>query len=122
MNFRDRMRVSVSNAEMEIFFELQKQKLTNHLETQKPFKFIYLEDGVHGTIIDFYWHILLGYAAFIDYMKLHNKLRQAKKDILIDKALKRRKVAVDRFQYQTIPLSKKRKIEIVGQIKEALER
>ena len=112
------MKVSVSRAEEKILIELQRRGLTRLLETQKPFEFIWQVEGVHGTIIDFYWNPPINYAVFLDG-PVHLKYSHERRDELIDKALERRGIKVDRFRYKP-PITKKRLREIVDQIEETL--
>jgi len=118
VTWKDRMRVSVSNAEIELLKELQRRDLTRHLETQKPFEFIWQVEGVHGTTIDFYWNHPFNYAVFLDG-PVHMKYLHERRDLLIDRALMRRGITVDRFSYKP-PITKKRLKEIADQIEETL--
>lgn len=119
MSFRDRMRVSVSAAEMLVLNELQRRGLTTLLETQKGFEFIWQVERVHGTIIDFYWNPPINYAAYIDGPH-HKKQVHERDDELITKALEARRVKVDRFQYDP-PLTKKRLMQICDEIEVKLK-
>jgi len=118
VTWKDRMRVSVSSAEIEILKELQRRGLTRLLETQKPFDFIWQVEGVHGTIIDFHWSHPFNYAVFLDG-PVHLKYSHERRDELIDRALEHRGIKVDRFEYKP-PITKKRLREIVDQIEETL--
>jgi len=119
MSFRDWMKVSVSNAEIQLFVELQRRGLTRHLETQKGFSFIREVDGVLGTIIDFFWNHPYNYAVYLDGPH-HKKYAHERRDDLITEALERRGIRVDRFDY-TPPLRKRRLKEIADQIEETLK-
>lgn len=117
MSWRQKIR-STSNAELDVFIELQRRGLTTHLETGKGFKFDPEVDGVHGTTIDFYWNLPHLYAAFLDGNKVHRG-RQMDKDELITEALERKGLRVDRFRYR-VPLSKRRRTEICDRIERVL--
>ena len=119
MTWKDRMRVSVSGAEILILEELQRRGLTRYLETQKPFSFIFQVEGVQGTLIDFFWNHPFNYAVFLDGEKVHSGRIREERDELIVKALERRGIHVDRFRYKT-PISKRRIKEIADQIEETL--
>jgi len=121
MSWRDQMRVSVSKAEIELFKELQRRGLTRGMTTQVPFEFIWQVEGVHGTILDYYWHPPFNYAVFLDGEPVHMKLRRTIKDEKITEALMKRGVHVDRFRYKP-PLSKRRLKEIADRIEETLEK
>ena len=119
MTWKDRMRVSVSGAEIEILKELQRRGLTRLLETQKPFDFIWQIEGVHGCICDFFYNHPFNYAIFIDGERVHSGRIREERDELIVKALERRGIHVDRFRYKT-PISKRRIKEIADKIEETL--
>lgn len=127
MTFRDRMKIGVSRAELDILCELQRRGLMDYLETQKGFKFDYKADAVHGTTIDFFWQHPYNYAVFLDgvkiskgFPKLHLKKKQSKRDQLVTAALEKRKVEVRRFQY-TPPLRKSRLKQICDEIEARLK-
>ena len=122
MSFRERMQVSVSNAEEDIFYELRRRNLVSGLQRQYPFIFDLKTDWVAGTTIDFFWgnpEMKPHYAVFIDgcvvgktgVPKLHLAPRQERRDKAVKTALERRGIHVDRFQYIP-PLRKWRKLEI----------
>ena len=126
------MRVSVSNAEIDIFFELRRRKLVRGLTRQHPFVLGLKEDIVAGTTVDFFWgtpEISPHYAVFVDGVavgktgvpKLHLRAHQERRDELVTAALERRGIHVDRFQYGP-PLRKWRKIEICDAIEAALKK
>lgn len=115
MSFRERMRVKESNAERDVFIELQNRHLCDGMVTQQPFKFDRVSDGVAGTWVDFFYGPPLDYAAFVDFDKLHLKNRQWMRDVLVTAALERRGVLVDRFLYR-VPLRKGRLKEICDSI------
>lgn len=132
MSYKERMRVTVSNAEIDIFYELRRRKLTRGLTRQHPFVFDLKTDIVAGTTIDFYWgfpEIRPHYAAFIDgcavgktgVPKLHLRGRQERRDELVKAALERRGIKVDRFQY-TPPLRKWCLKEICDSIEAVLKK
>jgi hypothetical protein len=125
------MRVSVSNAEIDIFYELRRRKLVKGLTRQHPFVLDLKKDIVAGTTIDFFWgtpEIRPYYAVFIDGVavgktgvpKLHLRAHQERRDEMVTAALERRGIHVDRFQYKP-PLRKFRKIEICDAIEAALK-
>lgn len=114
--------VKVSRAEEAIFDELCRRGLGRNLHSQHPFKFekdlLGKEgEGVKGTWVDFFWSPP-GYAAMIDGPG-HLKRKQEEKDKLIDEALRRRGIRVDRFGYRP-PLSKRRLKEIVDSIEDRI--
>jgi hypothetical protein len=126
------MRVSVSNAEIDIFFELRHRKLVRGLTRQHPFVLDLKKEFVAGTTVDLFWgtpEISPHYAVFIDGVavgktgvpKLHLRARQERRDELVTAALERRGIHVDRFQYGP-PLRKWRKIEICDAIEVVLEK
>lgn len=104
-----------SNAELQIFQELQQRHLTAEMTTQEPFVFDMKKDVVAGTWVDFYWP---RHAVFIDGPH-HDKLRQGRRDEAVDKALRRRGICVHRFSYKP-PLRKARRDEICDSIEEIL--
>ena len=112
------MKVGISNAEIQLFIELQRRGLTRYLETQKGFRFIEEVNGVLGTIIDFFWNQPYNYAVYLDGPH-HKKYAHERKDDLITEALKKRGIKVDRFEYDP-PLRKRRLKEIADQIEETL--
>jgi very-short-patch-repair endonuclease len=118
MSWRERLNVHISNAEMQIFQELQRRHLCTYLTTQQPWAFNLQEDMVAGTFIDFYWHIPHQLAAFIDGLH-HLKQRQEQKDAAIDRALRKRGVTVERFPYHP-PLRTLRRIAICDRIEHQL--
>ena len=109
----------VSKAEAMIFNELCKRGLGRNLNTQQAFAFNQETDGVKGTWIDFFFSYPHSYAAYIDG-PLHDKKKQEKKDLLIDAALARRGILVDRFKYHP-PLTKKRLREICDAIQHRIQ-
>lgn len=118
MTWKQRMQVPVSQAELDVFIELQRRGLTDHLETNKGFEFNPEQDRVHGTVPDLYYNHPYRYAVFLDGEKVHRGNR-LDKDELITKALERRGIRVDRFRYR-VPLPKYRKMEICDKIEGAL--
>lgn len=132
MSYKERMNVSVSNAEIDIFYELRRRKLVRGLTRQHPFVFDLKKDIVAGTTIDLFWgtlEIRPYYAVFIDGVavgktgvpKLHLRAHQERRDELVTAALERRGIHVDRFQYEP-PLRKWRKIEICDAIEAVLKK
>lgn len=119
MNWRERMNVRESKAELDVFIELQQRGLTTHLKTNIGFEFNSDVDGVHGTVPDFYFGSPYHYAVYLDGPP-HEKSRRMDKDELIVKALERRGIQVDRFRYRS-PLSKRRKMEICDKIEQKLK-
>ena len=126
------MNVSVSNAEIDIFYELRRRKLVRGLTRQHPFVFDLKQDIVAGTTIDLFWgtpEIRPHYAAFIDGVavgktgvsKLHLTSRQQRRDEFVTAALERRGIRVDRFPYEP-PLRKWRKLEICDAIEAVLKK
>lgn len=126
------MNVSVSNAEIDIFYELRRRKLVRGLTRQHPFVFDLKKDIVAGTTIDLFWgtpEIRPHYAAFIDGVavgktgvsKLHLTSRQQRRDEFVTAALERRGIRVDRFPYES-PLRKWRKLEICDAIEAVLKK
>lgn len=109
----------MSNAEIAIFAELSRRRLTKGLVTQHPIAFDFELDRVHGTVVDFQWYRFL-YDVFIDGEYVHSKGRQQEKDELIIKALARRGHLVERFRYKA-PLSLERKKEICDSIGSTLK-
>lgn len=120
MTWRDKLKVSRSNAEELVQIELQRRGLTDRMVTQKPFKFDPEEDGVEGTWSDYFWNPPYDYAVFLDYEKLHLKSKQAERDVKVTEALERRGIIVDRFEYRVIPISKRRVGEICDSIRKRL--
>lgn len=131
MSYKERMRVQVSNAEIDIFYELRRRGLVGGLTRNHPFVFDLKKDIVAGTTVDLFWgvpEINPHYAAFIDgcavgktgVPKLHLTSRQQRRDELVTAALERRSIKVDRFPY-TPPLRKWRKLEICDKIEERLK-
>jgi len=118
--WRHRLKTPVSRAEEKILIELQRRGLTRLLETQKPFEFIWQVEGVHGTIIDFYWNPPINYAVFLDG-PVHLKYAHERRDELIDRALEKRGIQVDRFEYKP-PITKKRLMEICDHIEATLKK
>lgn len=126
------MNVSVSNAEIDIFYDLRRRKLVRGLTRQHPFVFDLKKDIVAGTTIDLFWgtlEIRPYYAVFIDGVavgktgvpKLHLRAHQERRDELVTTALERRGIHVDRFQYEP-PLRKWRKLEICDAIETVLKK
>ena len=118
MTFRDRMKVSVSRAEIQVLNGLVARGLTRLLETQKGFEFILHMDRVAGTRVDFYYNPPIKYAVFLDGPP-HLRHRQSERDELVSAALENRGVKVDRFRYVP-PLRKYRLREICDRIEETL--
>jgi len=121
MNFRQRMHSADSPAEYQILNELIHRGLGKHLESSVAngghgFTFIYQIDGCLGTVPDYYWGHGIRLAVYLDG-PIH--IRREVKDILIDEALRRRKVNVLRISYKP-PLSKRRCREVVDKIERAL--
>ena len=110
----------VSNAEIAVFKELSARKLTEGMVTQHAFTLVWSEDGVHGTITDFYWH-RYEYVVYLDGVQVHVKPNQSSKDVLVTKALIKRGKTVDRYTYKA-PLTETRKVEICDLIQEKLGR
>ncbi|TET19945.1 hypothetical protein E3J74_04615 [Candidatus Bathyarchaeota archaeon] len=122
----------MSNAEIDIFYELRRRKLVRGLTRQHPFVFDLKKDIVAGTTIDLFWgtpEIRPHYAAFIDGVavgktgvsKLHLTSRQQRRDEFVTAALERRGIRVDRFPYEP-PLRKWRKLEICDAIEAVLKK
>ena len=120
MTFPECLNVSTSNAEMQVFIELQHRGLTKHMRTQHPFTFNAEEEMVHGTAADFFWYHPHPIAVFIDGPH-HDKVKQGKKDEAINLALKKRGIRVERFSYR-VPLRKRRRREICDSIQKVLKR
>jgi len=107
---------SVSNAEDIVHQALINRGLQPH--ANYPFELDYEKDGIHGTKIDFYF-TNNRLAVFLDGPH-HLKLRQSRKDSLINSALERRNIRVLRFGYKP-PLRKWRLMEIVEEIQNEAE-
>ena len=108
----------VADAEEKLFMELQRRGLTDCMMTQYPFRFDPEEDGVAGTVIDFYWGYIYQLAVFLDG-EPHLKSYQQNKDDLVTKALRKRYIHVLRFRYKS-PITKRRLREIADAIEESL--
>ena len=119
MSWKRRIR-EVSNAEIALLIELQRRGLTRCLETQKGFKLDPEADGVHGTVVDYFWNAPYNYAVFLDGAAVHVKRRQSERDELITKALQRRGIKVDRFMYKS-PIRKRRLREIADRIEQTIK-
>ena len=111
---------SVAVAEIHLMVELQRRGLTWFLETQKPFRFDFKEDLVHGTIVDCFWNPPFNLAVFLDGEPVHNRRVQSFRDECVDEALRKRGIKVLRFTYKP-PIRKSRLKEIVDEIEKTLK-
>jgi len=106
-NWRDNLRVGVAKAEIEVFAELQKRKLTHGMVTQKTLVLLW-------TIPDFWWQWEKPKVVYLDG-PVHLKKRSEERDERINEFLELRKIDYLRIAYEP-PLSIARKLEIADQI------
>lgn len=111
---------NMSNAEYDLFIELQRRQLTRHMITQVPWKFNLQTDDVDGTWIDFYWSHPYRLAVYLDGTRVHRSIYRTRKDRAVTTALSTRGITVFRFPY-TAPLTKTMCHHIVDQIETALK-
>lgn len=119
-SFARRNASAVANAEIKVFNELQRRGLNKFLETQRVFSFFWQTEGIHATIIDYYWQPPINLAVFLDGPP-HLKQNQEVKDEKVDDALKRRGIRVLRISYKP-PTTKKGITEIVDQIEKEVKK
>ena len=109
------MRVPVSKAEIEVMQELCAAGVNERMVTQKPV-------CLSRTTPDFTFHMPdRNYAVYIDSEQLHYRKHAMQRDAKIDERLDELGWKVLRCVYH-IPLSKKRKAEIVREICEFIGR
>jgi very-short-patch-repair endonuclease len=111
---------STSNAEVEVFAELQRRGLNFGMASQVTHIFDVEVDGVHATVTDFEW-AEKKLCVFLDGDKVHGKVRQGRKDVLVDGALYRRGMMGLRFEYRA-PIARRRVKEIVDEIEKELKK
>lgn len=109
---------SVANAEILLMAELNRRGIFN-FQTQYIISFTWQSEGCFGTIINFYFSEKK-LAVYLDGDEIHQKHRQEAKDELINKALERRGIEVQRFSY-TAPICDERLAEIADWIVEELK-
>ena len=119
-DWRRRMDVRVSNAEIEIQVELGKKNLATGYQTQIGFEFTQkeFEDfGARGTVVDGIWSEYM-FIIFIDGPP-HLKNHAIERDAKIGAVLEARGYTVKRFPYKP-PLRATRKGEIIRDVKTVL--
>lgn len=110
---------SVANAEIALLAELNRRGIYA-FSTDKIISFQFQWEDVFGTKPDF-WFSKEKMAVYLDGDEIHQKHRQEAKDELINKALERRGIRVQRFPY-TAPIGKERLGEIADQIMDELKK
>lgn len=124
MTFRGIPKVDRSNAENIIHQDLQHDGLAYGYLTNVGVAFTpqeYAKYLVKGTRPDGVWWPF-NFMTFYDYSVLHKKPRQNWRDTQIDKVLDGRKITVGRYPYDTLPIPKYRRREIITDISETLEK
>lgn len=116
MNWKARMHPTVSRAELQIFYELQRLGLTEAMVTQKPIRDLRQPEPSRYTIPDFFF-IEAKLCVYIDGTQVHRNREE--KDAEQAEWLKDLGYRVKRFEYIP-PLSHDRKMEIVNEIRELL--
>jgi len=120
--WRQRMRPKVANAEVEIFMELSRRKLTTGYTTSRAFPFTQIEIEKHhcfGANVDGMWK-QLDIIVFYDGHP-HTRTHQMNRDDAVDAVLVERGWDVHRYPYKA-PISDARLKEIVDDIQVVLER
>ena len=117
MGYKEKMCVSVSKGEYQLFIALSRAGLTEGLTTQVPVKLREPDDlRPHGlvTIIDFAYKRQMQ-ALYLDGNNVHKGYR-LERDEEIDELMKLKGWTVVRFPYHA-PLSDKRNREIVEEVR-----